>query len=204
MLFRSFLAAAFVAILSTAAGATTLTFSNVTYTSNSVTFTINGSMSGYVDKQAYKNKNWNEFSIQFGGDLAPNSRKVDLGANSWSTAVFDNVNVSDAGHSGAWRGLPYAWSEYAGSLATAVATNRTVTLTLPSNYLDMDAHNPRITFLWGDGESYTHPVTLATVIATPYVAPQVTSSPVPLPAALPLLGTVLLGGLGLSRVRRKG
>ena len=142
MLFRSFLAAAFVAILSTAAGATTLTFSNVTYTSNSVTFTINGSMSGYVDKQAYKNKNWNEFSIQFGGDLAPNSRKVDLGANRWSTSVFDNASLSDVGHSGAWRGLPYAWSAYAGSLAKAVATNRTVTLFLPSNYLDMDAHNP--------------------------------------------------------------
>lgn len=207
---RYSLAALFAVVISTAAGASSLSFSDVWYNANSVTFTIDGNMSDYLGKKAAKNDFPYQFSLRYGGDLAPNSRPTDQGANTWSGSVFDNRNIANRGHTGSWRGLPYSWSIYDGDLSSAVATNRTVTLTLPTNYLNVTAHNPVITFLWGNGQEYTHPVALESVNAV-YRAPSINTlvpqgasvTAVPLPASLPLLGAVMLGGYGLARLRRR-
>lgn len=199
---RLLLAAALAAAMSSAAGATTLSFSDVSYTGNSVTFTIDGDLTGYLGKKADKNDYRYQFSLRYGSDMVNDSSSKNYGANTWSTSAFDNFDFKYSGNTGGWGGLPYSWSWYDGDLSTAVASNRTVTLSLPTDYLNVDAHNPVISFLWGNGQSDTNPIVLAKVSATAYEAVSETPA-VPLPASLPLLGAALLGGLGLSRLRAR-
>jgi len=68
----------------------TLTFSNISYTNSSVTFTVDGNMIGY-DTPAYRDS----FSLSYGGDIwqGPNPVKP-YPSNTWSRSVFDNVGIA--------------------------------------------------------------------------------------------------------------
>lgn len=123
----------------------TLTFSNVSYTANSVTFTINGDMTGYGTKNdGYED----QFSLVYGGDIWVGDSEFE--PNSWSRAVFDNKSFTDGGNTGT-SGNSYTWSQYSSPLADAVVNNATITVTLTEADLNEAALYPQITFVWGNG-----------------------------------------------------
>jgi hypothetical protein len=80
------------------------TFSNVSYTEKSVTFTIDGDMSGYeapvgasgafVPDTEVVSK---QFTILYGGDISAGSEAMHAGDdtlhNTWSRSVFDNKRM---------------------------------------------------------------------------------------------------------------
>ncbi len=131
-------------------------FSNVSYTSNSLTFTINGDMSGYsapTSGDPFFTGN-DQFSIRYnGGDIW--AGVGGFTANSWSTSVFDNKSFNFVGNTGTFGGITpeYTWSQYTSNLSNAVATNRTVTVTFGANYLFTGAANPIVEFYWGNGSA---------------------------------------------------
>ncbi|MBL4712721.1 MAG: PEP-CTERM sorting domain-containing protein [Gammaproteobacteria bacterium] len=159
-----------------------LTFSDVSYTSNSLTFTVDGDMSGYA-ASAYNN----QFSIRYNGDLwaGPTSG---YHSNSWSTSIFDNKAISYAGNTGNFSN-PYTWSNYSSSLSNAIASMRTVTVNFVSNFLNTNASNAIVDFYWGNGQYHSNPTYLATG----------TTAAVPLPGTLMLLA---LGAFGLVASRK--
>ncbi|PCI08760.1 MAG: hypothetical protein COB77_01480 [Gammaproteobacteria bacterium] len=161
-----------------------LTFSDVSYTSNSLTFTVDGDMSGYDSPSFWSN---NQLSIRYNGDLwaGPTSG---YHSNSWSTSVFDNKSLSTSGNTGNWSN-PYTWSRYTSSLTDAIASMRTVTVNFVNNYLNINANNAIVDFYWGNGQYASNPTYLATG----------TSAAVPLPGTLMLLA---LGAFGLVASRR--
>lgn len=180
-----FIALFFVASSANAA----LIFSNVSYTANSVTFTVDGDMRGYsLAATNYQN----QFSLIYGGDIwnTPNS---DFEANTWSRPVFDNETIRLGGKTGT-SGNSYSWSRYASSLADAVVKSATITLTMLNPRLDIHALTPTIGFVWGNGIGRSpSKYTLLQKV-------RVTAS-VPEPSSMALLGLGLLG-LGFARRRK--
>ena len=124
----------------------TFIFSNISYTSNSFTFTINGDMTGYGSGL----DNTSEFNIQYFGDLWAGATLPS--SNNWSSSVFDNKNLIDNGQTGNFPpdSENYSWSIYDADLSDAVATNRTVTLSMGGNYLDESALSGSVIFIWGN------------------------------------------------------
>lgn len=160
-------------------------FSDVSYTSNSVSFTIDGDMSGYTTPISHSN----QFSIVYDGDIFSGTG---YRHNTWSTSLFDNKNFARSGNTGSWA-FDYTWSEYAGgSLVDAVATNRAITVLFSKHYLNETATNPLISFVWGNGGQSDY-----TVLGSANL------SPVPVPAAAWLFGTALLGLVGYRRKQAK-
>ena len=165
-------------------------FSDISVTTNSVTFTINGDMSGYSTSSTQS-----QFSIRYSDSIvSPALTMYTYFPNTWSSPVFDNLALQDSGNSGNW-GNVYSWSEYQTSLSSAVATNRTVTVSAAGSWLQAGASG-YIEFLWGNGNhSY------ATVLASHAVTVGETS-PVPVPAAVWLLGSGLVGLAGFMRRKK--
>jgi len=164
-------------------------FTDVSVTPTTVTFTINGDMSGYVAPPSGDN----QFSIDYSG--ASFSSIITYTPNSWSTSVFDNFSLTAAGNTGGFGStVPYSWSWYNGDLASATATNRTVTLTTANDFGSGTAGT--LTFEWGNGfKPSSDPTDLGSVTLAPTSA-----VPEPESAGLMALGIAFVGCL--RRVRR--
>jgi hypothetical protein len=171
----------------------TLLFSNVSYTADSVTFTVDGNMQGYAEPTGTSYYS-SEFSIIYGGDIW-NSPDNTFLPNSWSRSIFDNKYLSGTGYTGTslTNYASYSWSMYDSSLTDAFVNSAAVTLTMSSPRLDINALNPIISFAWGNGQNGPGYHTLLQTV-------NLKSSAVPEPASIALLG---LGIAGLGFVRRR-
>jgi hypothetical protein len=169
----------------------TFVFSNLQLTNNSVTFTIDGDMTGY---QAPSDSSYSDqFSFLYSGDVwtGPSLyNSFSYTPNIWSQSPFDNESFSLRGNTGAFGPeFFYTWSTYSNSLADATASNRQVTVSF-ANYLDPLA-NGTLTFLWGNGTDSSRHTVLGSLS---------TSTSVPEPGALGLFG---LGLMSIFFARRR-
>lgn len=123
-----------------------LIFTDVSYDASSITFTVEGDLSGYASPAEN-----NSFGIEYYGDIwaGPNA----YATNTWSTSIFDSFTISTSGNTGLWNGIndssPYTWSSYTGDLTGAVVSKKTITLSLSSARLNINATNPKFDFIWG-------------------------------------------------------
>ena len=122
------------------------TISNVSYTSGSVTFTIDGDMTGYADNPTSRS----QFSLFYGsgGDIYVGP--MSLNPNTWSRPVFDNKTLDLDGNTGGLSTGDYTWSKYTTGLFDAAVNNATITVSFGSAPLDESAANPIIQFVWGN------------------------------------------------------
>ena len=111
----------------------TFTISDVSYTANSVSFTIDGDMTGYAEPGEGE-----QFAIDYFGDvwagLAGFSGNV-----GWSTSVFDDRTLSLAGNTGTFGSSMHSWSTYTSLLNGAISTDRDITLSMGDDYLNTSA-----------------------------------------------------------------
>ena len=141
------------------------TFSNVTYTANSVTFTIDGDMTGHAEGNDSIG-----FSLVYAGDIM---MPGDTATNTWSRSVFDNKTILQLGFTDDFIAGDYTWSKYGASLQDASVNNATVTVSFSLPHLNESAVSPSITFVWGIGPAGT---ALGTVIPTLGAPPPATFS----------------------------
>ena len=194
---RLFLSAAAVALLASAAHATTSAYaSDISFTANTVTFTMNGVLDAAPPQQNQS------FAIEYTGDIV-NQAAFDAGltTNTWSGQIFDGATMQMFG--GGYgttlyaNGRHYSWVNHAASLAGATATNNTVTLTLGRNYLNT-GESGTISIFWGLPHQ-SGPVTLG---EQTFAALVPKAAVVPVPASLPMLLAALAGGLAVARRRK--
>ncbi len=164
----------------------TYVFTDVAYTSNTVTFTIDGDMTGYQAPSISPD----QFSIRYTPGMVDSEFTPNV---SWAPNVFDNKTLADVGNTGLFSStIPYSWSIYFNSLANSVATMNTVTLTMQGDWLNPGFDASDISFWWGNGltnnSSNSNPTFLG-----------VDAAVVPIPAAIWLMGTGLIGLIGISR-----
>ena len=154
-----------------------MTVSDVALTSNSLTFTIDGDMSGY---SGYPNMS-NVFSIEYLGDIY---NSLGYTSNNWSSDVFDNKVINFDGNTGTWSNHNYTWSMYYSNLPNAVASNRIITLTTGNSYFN-PTETGTINFIWGNPKDDN--------ILLDSINYNGNSAPVPEPATILLLGVGLMG-----------
>jgi len=173
-----------------------LIFSDISMTSNSLTFTVNGDFSGYP---TVPSNYLNQFSILYSGDLWLGPQG-DYSPNTWSGSLFDGLAIDNGGNTGMFSSNPqaYSWSRYNSSLAGAVATNNTVTLDFGSNYFNPSATGS-IEFVWGNGYSVSNHSSVETIVDP---GQPVVSAVVSTPATLGLFSAAL-ACLGLVRPARR-
>ncbi len=176
-------------------------FSDVGYTSNTVSFNIDGDMTGYSEPGEQEN----QFSIRYLGDIWSGLDGLTL--NSWSQPVFNELGgltLQFAGNTGGFGSFDiaenYSWSRYTADLSSATATNRDITLTLGQDNLDETATSGIIQFLWGNGNERHQPTVLGFWEVS---APGVPEPPINVaePSIIALFAAGLFG-VGLARRRQ--
>lgn len=194
---RLFLSAATALLLGSAAHATTSAYaSDISFTANTVTFTMDGIMDATAPQQDFS------FSIVYSGDII-NHAAFGAGStgNTWSGEIFDGKALDTfAGMYGKTleaSGHFYSWVSHTSSLSGATASNNTVTLTMGANYLNA-GNSGTISILWGLPHQ-SGPVTLGEQTFTA-LAPE--ASAIPVPASLPMLLAALAGGAAVARRRK--
>lgn len=178
-------------------------FSDINATTNSITFTIDGDMTGYTTGSLN-----DQFSIRYSDSIYNESLLGSYTSNAWSSSVFDNISLADYGNTGDF-GHPsaYTWSDYNVDLTGAISSNRTVTITSGTNFLH-DGATGQIEFLWGNGSDLSSAllgqatITVSggpiSIIPTPITPP----STIPVPAAAWLFGSGLIGLAGFARRKK--
>lgn len=178
-------------LLSSNVANATFIFSDISYTANSLTFTIDGDMQGYTQPTPVI-YGQTEFSVRFLGNILTGLAATS--ANTWSRSPFDNETIDNSGFAiNNSSTIPYAWSSYTNSLMDAVSNNVTVTLSWANNLLDPNATDPTLAFLWGNGNTGPgYDTRTPTVLATITVGETGGEVPLPAPATLLLLGLACL------------
>lgn len=162
--------------------------SDVSYTADSLTFTMTGDLSGYTEPDSTR---LNQLTIGYSGDLCSLDTGSYVANSSWSASPFQDVSISSSGYTGAWdvgTPEPYTWATFDQDLSSSSqASGTSVTVNFSGDALNTEASSGDIIFYWGfsqSGYEYTE-IGRSTVI--------------PEPATLGLIG--LFGG-GLLAVRR--
>jgi hypothetical protein len=176
-----------------------LIFSDVGVTDSTLTFTIDGDMSGYVTPSSY--------IARFGITYTPGLLTYDdFRTNTWSNDIFDDRSwdrTGGTGHPLTQAPPDYTWSALSTSLLGARATSRLVVLGLGPRAFDKSITDWTIDFIWGWPNS-TNPGTTTNLYSCDYgdnCSSAGTQISVPEPSVLLLF---LAGMLGLGIVRRCG
>ncbi|MGB0660955.1 MAG: hypothetical protein ACPGNV_12355 [Mangrovicoccus sp.] len=80
-----------------------VTFSDVSYTSDSVTFTISGSLTTQTDSLNSR------FSIVYNDEMVAWDETGSFARNSWTDTVFDDADVLLSGRTGIFSDVAYSW-----------------------------------------------------------------------------------------------
>ncbi len=161
----------------------TLVFSDVSYTSDTVSFRTTGDLSGYAipARPGF-------FSLTFEGDLFTSGVNANI---NWTNAIFTGASVWNKGNSGDWESwnTPGAWLMFSSPLvSTTTALGAITTLRLGGNVLNESSLTGEIVFNWDIDADFTSHTELG----------RVTVGQIPEPTALVLLSMGLVG-LGIRR-----
>jgi hypothetical protein len=127
-----------------------LTFTDVSYSSNSLSFSVSGDMSGYAPPAQQL-----LFTILYEGDMW--AGPAALTPNTWNQKVFTNLSLTNQGNTGYYAAgaVGYTFSQYSAPLNTGTVTNSLVRVTFAEARLNPSAVNPIVTFAWGGVNGYT-------------------------------------------------
>lgn len=172
------------------AGATYI-FSDVSYTTNTVSFNIDGDMSGYATPSSGFTR---YFSIIYSPELWLGGAANSFSSNTITGNVFDGITQL-GGYTGYSAGVneAYTWTDAwpTNDLSGATSTDLDVLITFSDDKLNESALSGSFNFVWGK------PGGVYTIIGTHSVG-----APIPEPATVALLGIGIVGLAG-AEVRRR-
>ena len=181
-----------------------LIFTDINITSNSLSFTIDGDMTGYTAPTTTVRQQY--FAVGYSDSLCSGCSS-DFGANpnNISQSIFSNQNISSSGYTGKWGAEQNgSWSRYGSLIAGGITGGpRTINYSWTNNLFDTLATDGVMTFYWGtnfnsEGSYYTE------IASFNYVGNGQFDSPnsVPVPAAVWLFGSGLIGLVGVARRKK--